>query len=61
MYSPQRREPHHRFISPRDRLLEVYLLLLEHFLRICDLYVFPGCEKIMASAADIFHGIKAST
>jgi len=45
----------------RDRLLEVYLLILEHFLRICDLYVFPGCEKIMASAADIFHGIKAST
>jgi len=44
----------------RDRLLEVYLLILEHFLRICDVYVFPGCEKILASAADIFQGLKAS-
>jgi len=45
----------------RDRIVEIYLLLLEELMRICDLYVFPGCEKIFASAANIFHGLKTTT
>jgi len=44
----------------RDRLIEIYLLIVEHVMQICDLYVFPGCEKIFASAADVFHSLKTS-
>lgn len=45
-------------IVVRDHVVEVYLVVMEHVIRVCDLYVFPGCQQILASAANVYHNLK---
>jgi len=50
-----------KLIIVRDHVIEVYLLVVEHLMRIFDVYIFPGCEKIFASAADALQSLKTTT
>lgn len=48
-------------IVVRDRVVEVFMLLVERAVFLCDVYIFPGCEKLFASATDILQSLKTTT
>jgi len=47
-----------KLIIAKDHFVEVYLMFMERALEVFDLYVVPGCDKVLASFAEVYHNLK---